>query len=67
MRVGDVMTSDVVTIGPQASVHDIAALLLERNISGVPVVDDQGRLAGLVSEGDLVRRAETGTEHRRPW
>ncbi len=66
MRAGDVMTKDVVTVGPGTSVIDVAKLLLDRRISGVPVVDDAGRLVGLVSEGDLMRRAELLTE-RRPW
>ena len=58
MRAGDVMTTEVVTVGPGTSVTDVAKLMLERRISGVPVVDGSGRLVGLVSEGDLMRRAE---------
>src|SRR5581483_2259678 len=67
MRAGDVMTADVVTVGPEAWVGEIARLLLEHRISAVPVVDAAGRLVGIVSEGDLVRRAETGTLPRRAW
>ena len=69
MRAMDVMTTAVVTIGPDTAVHDLAKLLSERGISGVPVVDN-GRLVGIVSEGDLLHRAETGTERRtarRRW
>jgi CBS domain-containing protein len=44
-----------------------AKILLQRGISAVPVVDDQGKLVGIVSEGDLLHRAEAGTERTRPW
>lgn len=67
MRAMDVMTRDVITVGPNTSVSDIAALFLRRRISGVPVVDGNGKLLGLVSEGDLVRRVETGTDPRHSW
>ena len=69
MRAMDVMTTAVVTVGPDTAVQDLAKLLSERGISGVPVVDN-GRLVGIVSEGDLLHRAETGTERRtarRRW
>jgi CBS domain-containing protein len=61
------MVSPVVTVKPSASVQQVAKILLERRISAVPVVDDDGKLIGIVSEGDLLRRAEAGTERRRPW
>jgi CBS-domain-containing membrane protein len=67
MRAGDVMTPDVVTVEPGARVDEIARLMLEHHISAVPVVDTAGRLLGIVSEGDLVRRAETATAGRRAW
>lgn len=67
MQVRDVMTTDVVTVSPASTVAEIAKLLLERRISGAPVVDDDGALLGIVSEGDLVRRAEIDTETRRSW
>lgn len=66
MQAKDVMTSEVVTIGPGASVKDLARLLLEHRISGVPVLDDTGRLVGMASEGDLMRRAG-GEEAVRSW
>ncbi len=56
MRVRDVMTTNVVTVGPEMEVGQIARLLVEKHISGVPVVDESGRCIGIVSEGDLVRR-----------
>lgn len=67
MKAADIMTSDVVTIDDAASVIDAARLLLQHRISALPVVDRDGRLVGIVSEGDLMRRAETGTERRRSW
>lgn len=67
MNVADVMTRTVVTVGPETSVAEIAALLVEHRISAVPVVDPAGRLIGLVGEADLLHRAETGTELQRPW
>ncbi len=66
MRAGDVMTTEVVTVSPDTGVPDLARLMLDRRISGVPVVDSAGKLVGIVSEGDLMRRAELVTE-RRPW
>jgi len=67
MKASDIMTSKIVTIGPTASVRDVAELLLSSHISAVPVVDETGRLLGIVSEGDLMRRVETATERRRSW
>jgi len=67
MRASDIMTTSVITVGPEATVRDIAVLLLEKRISAVPVVDAEGHIHGIVSEGDLMRRAEIGTERRRSW
>jgi CBS domain-containing protein len=64
MRAMDVMTTNVITIDPNTSVQALAALLSERGISGVPVVDSDNRVIGVVSEGDLLHRIETGTERR---
>jgi len=64
MRAVDVMTTNVITVTPDTSIQALAALLSERGISGVPVVDAAGRLVGIVSEGDLLHRAETGTARR---
>jgi CBS domain-containing protein len=61
MKAQDVMTTTVVTVGPDTAVMDIAKLLLERHISGVPVVED-GKVIGMVSEGDLIHRPEIGTD-----
>ncbi len=67
MLAKDIMTPNVITIAPSLGVEQIAQLLLSRNISGVPVVDADDRLIGLVSEGDLLRRHEGGTERQRSW
>jgi len=67
MRAIDVMTSEVVTVSDNASVAEVAKLLAERSISAVPVVDAANRVIGMVSEGDLLHRTETGTERRRSW
>src|SRR3984893_13508670 len=72
MRAMDVMTTDVITVDPETTVQALATLLAERGISGAPVVDASGRLVGIVSEGDLLHRAEIGTarrhrERRRSW
>jgi CBS domain-containing protein len=64
MRARDVMTPNVITVDPDMSVRDLAALLSERGISGAPVVDSSGRMLGIVSEGDLLHRMELGTEKR---
>ena len=69
MRAMDVMTTNVITVDANTSVQE--RLLSERGISGVPVVDAADRLVGIVSEGDLLHRVETGTERvssrRRSW
>lgn len=61
------MTAPVITVTAEASVPDVARLLLERHISAVPVVDGGGILLGVVSEGDLIRRAEAGTQRHASW
>lgn len=63
----DVMTTRVVTVGPETPVREVAQLLLERRISAVPVVDADGRILGIVSEGDLIGRPEIGPPRRRSW
>jgi len=65
MKVADIMTTEVVCIRADASVLDAACLLLGERVSALPVVEPSGRLLGIVSEGDLIRRAEIGTEKRR--
>jgi CBS domain-containing protein len=67
MKARDVMTTPVITVRPTASIKEVARLFLERRISAVPVVDDQDKIVGMVSEGDLIHRFEISTERRRPW
>lgn len=67
MLAKDVMTRRVVTVGPGTPVPEVARLLLDRRISAVPVVDAGGRLLGIVSEGDLIRRPEVGGARRQSW
>jgi len=66
MKAKDVMTSPVVSVEPDASIWQAVRIMLQRHISGLPVIDQHGRLVGIVSEGDFLRRAETGTQRRRP-
>ena len=67
MKARDVMVSPVITVKPDSLVKDVAKIFLERRISGAPVIDDQGKLAGIVSEGDLVYRSEIGTQRSHPY
>ena len=67
MQAQDVMTANVITVQPDSSVQYIAKRLIENRISAVPVVDGGGRLVGIVSEGDLMRRYESGTERHSSW
>jgi CBS domain-containing protein len=66
MKASDVMTLNVVSVTPDSSVMDAVQLMLRQNISGLPVLDKEDHLVGIVTEGDLLRRAETGTQRRRP-
>jgi len=67
MKAADVMTTNVITIAEDATTQDAAALMLRHRISALPVLDRSGKLVGIVSEGDLMRRAELGTERERSW
>lgn len=67
MKASDIMATDVIAVSPETSVQEVAELLLKHHISGLPVVDADRRVVGLVSEGDLLRRAEAGTGHERSW
>ncbi len=66
MKAGEVMTRQVITVAPDASVLQAALVMLQNRISGLPVVDERGELVGIVTEGDFLRRPETDTERRRP-
>jgi CBS domain-containing protein len=67
MRAKDLMTKDVITVRADTAIKDVAQILLSHRISAVPVTDENERLIGIVSEGDLLRRTETGTERPSSW
>lgn len=67
MKVRDVMSTNVVSVQPDALVGEVAELLLAHSISAVPVVTDQGDVVGIISEGDLMPRDEAAREARRDW
>ena len=67
MNAADVMVSNVISVRPDTSVTEIAEKLLANRISAVPVVDEEGTLVGIVSEGDLIHRVENDTEQHRSW
>ncbi|BCH28636.1 hypothetical protein MesoLjLc_05660 [Mesorhizobium sp. L-8-10] len=62
MKAKDVMTTKVVTVSPDHSIRHAAKIMMENGVSGLPVVDDEGRLVGIISEGDMLRRTELGLE-----
>jgi CBS domain-containing protein len=67
MKVEDVMTRDVITVSPATPIHEAARLMVEHGVSGLPVIDANGRLVGIISEGDLIlrqrRRKKAGWWH----
>jgi CBS domain-containing protein len=67
MQAKDIMARDVIVVPETSTVNDVAKVLLDRGISAVPVVDASGRVTGMVSEGDLLHRSESGTRRRRSW
>src|SRR5690348_13898556 len=62
MKAADVMTRTVITTTAEASIEEVARLMVLHRFSGVPVVDAQGSVIGMITEGDLMRRAEIDTE-----
>lgn len=68
MHAAEVMAKDVVTVGPDTTVEELARLMINRHISGLPVVDPDGCVLGIVTEGDLLRRVEVHTDsHSKTW
>ena len=67
MKVADFMSTDVTSISPETTIQEIAEMLVRNRISSVPVVDRNGQLVGVVSDSDLVMRAELGTRPRLSW
>jgi CBS-domain-containing membrane protein len=67
MKARDVMVAPVITANPTASIKSVAEVFVRHRISAVPVVDGNGKVIGIISEGDLLHRVEAGTEKRRSW
>jgi CBS domain-containing protein len=65
MRAHQIMTRSVITIAPDATILEAARTMLQHHVSGLPVVDAAGKLLGIVSEGDFIRRGEIGTPRKR--
>jgi CBS domain-containing protein len=65
MRAHQIMTRPVITVTPETTIVDAANIMLQRHVSGLPVVDATGKLVGVVSEGDFIRRSEIGTGRKR--
>ena len=65
MKASDVMSRNILSVGRDATIAEAIRLMLDNQISGLPVID-AGRLVGILTEGDLLRRSETGTERHRP-
>jgi CBS domain-containing protein len=65
MKAIDIMTRNVITAAPEIPVEEAVRLMLGHNVSGLPVIDDTATVVGIVTEGDLLRRTETGTERQR--
>jgi CBS domain-containing protein len=66
MRAKDVMTSPVITVEPDVTMLEAIRIMLQSRISGLPVTNSDGRLVGILTEGDFLRRIEFGTQRRRP-
>ena len=64
---GDLMTRDVAVVHPETSLLEAVKLMAQRQISGMPVVDDTGAVVGIMSEGDLIRWHEGYTERQARW
>ncbi|MDH3715504.1 MAG: CBS domain-containing protein [Gammaproteobacteria bacterium] len=62
MKISDIMSTNVATVTPGVSIKEVATLMVQRRISGVPVVDEVGHVVGMISEGDLIRRPEMDTD-----
>jgi CBS domain-containing protein len=65
MRAHQIMTRPVITVTPETKIVDAANTMLQKHVSGLPVVDATGKLVGIVSEGDFIRRSEIGTQRKR--
>jgi CBS domain-containing protein len=66
MKASDIMTRNIISIGRGTLIGEAIHLMLDNQVSGLPVLDDSGKVVGILTEGDLLRRSETGTEKHRP-
>ena len=64
MRAAQIMTRPVITVGPDTSIVEAARTMLQHHISALPVINAEGNLIGIISEGDFMRRAEIGTQRK---
>lgn len=67
MLAKDIMTTSVISVPQDGKTEDAVRLMLDHHVSAVPVVDTEGKLKGLVSEGDLIRRVRKPDDRRRSW
>jgi CBS domain-containing protein len=65
MRAHQIMTRPVISVTPETTIVDAANIMLQKHVSGLPVVDAAGKLVGIISEGDFIRRSEIGTQRKR--
>jgi CBS domain-containing protein len=65
MRAHQIMTRPVITVAPETTIVEAANTMLQKHVSGLPVIDAAGKLVGIISEGDFIRRGEIGTERKR--
>ena len=66
MNAADVMTRNILSVAPDSTIAEAVRTMLDNRISGLAVIDEAGRLVGILTEGDLLRRGETATERHRP-
>jgi CBS domain-containing protein len=66
MKASDIMTTGVTSTKPECPLSEVLQVMLDRRISGLPVINTNGKLVGMITEGDCLRRVETGTEIKRP-
>jgi len=66
MRADQIMTKDCITVTPETTIEEAAKIMLQAHISGLPIMNDAGKLVGIVSESDFLRRSEIGTGRKRP-
>src|SRR5450756_2020204 len=65
MRAHQIMTRPVITVTPETKIVEAANTMLQKHVSGLPVVDKAAKLVGIISEGDFIRRSEIGTQRKR--